>query len=165
MKRENQIGYLKFFIGLFFGVLLSCIIVLIMKSYGYITIDKQGSDNLGIKAVNYMYTFDGLNNLAYNDKQLKKITTKKAYQAMTVTDADKALNTYLKLKAKDGSFKCKVDIIDAFQGENHGYVVYTLDTAALTYGRRFIFFYKIDKEGKIKNPIEYEGITFPNYVK
>lgn len=158
-------GVLKVFIGVFIGVAASALFLFIMKSQGYIKVYIEPEENVGIEAVNYMYTFYNLNNLAYNDKELEKITTEKAYKLMTATDVDKALNTYLKLKAKDSDeFASEVVVLENRQCDSFGYVVYTLKNDAITYGRRFMLFYDLTKDGKIKNPVEYEGYLFPNYA-
>lgn len=156
---------LKMFLGVFIGIAISSVFIFILSKQGYVSFQKTYDDDVGIEAVNYMYSFNNLNNLSYNDKELKKITTKRAYKLMTATDVDKALNTYLKLKAKDSDeFSSEVVVLESRQCDDFGYVIYTLKNDAITYGRRFMLFYDLTKDRKIKNPVEYEGYLFPNYV-
>ena len=110
----------------------------------------QGS--LGIDAVNYLYNFKTIDDLDKNDKKLKDITTESAYESLTVTNSDKALNTYLKFKDNAVS----VEILSSGPGK----VVYTLHSDSLSDGRKFIFLYEVNLFGKIANAQEFEAIPF-----
>ena len=53
---------------------------------------------VGIKAVNYLYDFNSIDELESNLPKLESITTKSVYNKIAVVNSDKALNTYLKFK-------------------------------------------------------------------
>lgn len=107
---------------------------------------------LGVEAVNYLYNFNTVDDLDENDKKLKDITTKSAYESLTVTNSDKALNTYLKFKDN----AVEVEILSSGPGK----VVYTLHSDSLSDGRKFIFLYEVSFFGKITSAEEFEAIPF-----
>lgn len=110
---------------------------------------------IGERAVNYMYTYTKVEDLVEQDERLKKICNKSAYDYLTATDSDKALNTYLKFKKNP----CEVEIVRSNQNNNGGFVLYKLKTSSIAYGRIFMFLYDL-KDGKIHNPREMECIDF-----
>lgn len=108
--------------------------------------------SLGVEAVNYLYNFNSVDDLDKNDKKLKDITTESAYESLTVTNSDKALNTYLKFKDN----AVEVEILSSGPGK----VVYTLHSDSLSDGRKFIFLYEVNLFGKITSAQEFEAIPF-----
>lgn len=108
--------------------------------------------SLGVDAVNYLYNFNSVDDLDKNDKKLKDITTESAYESLTVTNSDKALNTYLKFKDN----AVEVEILSSGPGK----VVYTLHSDSLSDGRKFIFLYEVNFFGKITSAQEFEAIPF-----
>lgn len=135
------------------GVLLIVIIAI-----GYVCysswINKKAT-NLGEQVVMYLYNYEKIEDLQTQDKQLKEITTKEAYEELTATNANKALNTYLKFKGNP----VKVKILRSNYNDDGGYVLYTLKTDSLSDGRLFELLYDV-KEGKLDNPREMECVDF-----
>lgn len=111
---------------------------------------SQGS--IGVDAVNYLYNYKTIEQLAKQDESLKEIVTDDVYKYLTVTNYDKSLNVYLKFK------QCEVEV--EILSSSPGKVVYTLHTDALSDGRKFIFLYDVNWFGKICNVQEFEGIPF-----
>lgn len=139
-------------IKIVFLVLLAFIVL----ALGYILAkDVDTKKSLGVQAVEYLYTFEDVYQLADQDEELKKITTESAYKKLTATDVDKALNTYLKFKEESA----KVRIIREHSDNKGGYVLYTIDSNAISAERLFLMLYDINK-GKLDNPRELEGIDF-----
>lgn len=132
-------------------VILLCVIALGL-SLVCIKFEIFSGGKVGVEAVNYLYNFKSVDELSENDEKLKEITTEEAYTALTVTNADKALNTYLKFKNNS----VEVEIISSGRGK----VVYTLHSDSLSDGRKFIFLYDVNFFGKITNAEEFEAIPF-----
>lgn len=107
---------------------------------------------LGVEAVNYMYNFSDVKELDANMPKLESITTKEVYSGLTIDNMDRALNTYIKFK----NVPCKVRVLK----NTHNYVLYTLDTDALSSGRKFLFLFDVNKAGKISYVREVEAIDF-----
>lgn len=108
--------------------------------------------SVGEKAVMALYDFKDINELEDQLGDLKRITTESVYNKIAVINADKALNTYLKMHKNP----VKVEIID----KQPGIVHYTLHTDSLSDGRQFLFIYKVNWLGKICYVNEMEGIGF-----
>lgn len=136
-------------------VLLFIITATLVSALWYVIYSRRDSGDLGVKAVVLMYEFEKIEDLAEQDASLKTITTESAYKYLTVTDADRALTTYLKFKKK----KCSVIIVSSNYSKSGGSVVYTLDSVSVSNGRTFSFIYDL-VDGKINNPREYECIDF-----
>lgn len=136
---------------IFFFIIISMIISALWYAFYY----PRNVDDLGVKAVVLMYEFEKIEDLAGQDAELKGITTDTAYNYLTVTDSDRALNTYLKFKKKS----CSVRIVRSNFSKSGGSVVYTLDSVSVSNGRTFSFIYDL-VDGKIDNPREYECIDF-----
>lgn len=132
------------------------VLAFIVITLGYVLArDANTKKSLGAQVVEYLYTFEDVYQLADQDEELKKITTESAYKKLTATDVDKALNTYLKFREESA----KVRIIREHSDSKGGYVLYTIDSNAISAERLFLMLYDIDK-GKLDNPRELEGIDF-----
>lgn len=112
-------------------------------------------ENIGIKTLEYLYNFKDVYDLAEQDELLKEITTEEAYKYLTVTDSDKALNTYLKFKEDPVNIK----VVESYSGLKGGYVIYNIENINIDRRRTFQFFYEV-KAGKICRAKEMEGIDF-----
>lgn len=133
-----------------------CIIFLILVVCIYaVKLYYTRNVGLGERAVYDLYDFTDIYELASQDEDLKNICTDDAYKDLTVTNKDKALNTYLKFK------KCpvKVKVLRSSYNNNGGYVLYTLDCNAISSERKFLFLFDIEGD-KISNPREMECIDF-----
>lgn len=132
------------------------LIVIIAIGYVFYSswVNKEAT-NLGEQVVMLLYNYDKVEDLQTQDKQLKEITTDDAYDDLTATNANKALNTYLKFKGN----AVKVKVIRSNYNDEGGYVLYTLKTDSLSDGRLFEMLYDV-KDGKLDNPREMECVDF-----
>lgn len=111
--------------------------------------------NTGVKAVELMYDFKTAYELNDQMSELKKITTTDIYRELTIDNADRTLNTYLKFKNKP----VEVEIIKS----TDNYVLYRLNTEVITTNRKFMFVFDTDWLGRINYVREMEVIDFyPN---
>lgn len=134
------------------------VILIVLVAGGYVLysswVNKEAT-NLGEQTVMLLYNYDKIEDLQTQDKQLKEITTKDAYEELTATNANKALNTYLKFKGNP----VKVKVLRSNYDDEGGYVLYTLKTDSLSDGRLFELLYDV-KDGKLDNPREMECVDF-----
>lgn len=109
----------------------------------------------GVKVVKLMYDFETAYELNDQMVDLKKLTTKDVYNSLTIDNADRTLNTYLKFKNKP----VEVEIIKS----TNSYVLYRLNTEVITTNRKFMFVFDTDWLGRINYVREMEVIDFyPN---
>lgn len=113
-------------------------------------ITSKGSK--GEEVVKLLYDFRKIDDLAKQDEKVKSLLTEEVYKELTVRDAERALNTYLKFKQNP----CSVEILE----KRPGTIIYTLNTNSLSAGRVFIFTYDVNIWGKICYARELEGIDF-----
>lgn len=130
--------------------LAGCVLVFGLMLSNKYELFSQGK--VGIEAVELLYDFNNINELANNLKDLKKMMTTKCYYKTTVLNSEKSLNTYLKFKKKS----TKVNIIDS----KPGFVLYSLDNEYITDSRIFIFSYRLNLFGDICEVREFEAIDF-----
>lgn len=116
---------------------------------------KNNDESIGIQVVKNLYEFEEISDLNEGDKKLKELVNDNVYKQLTVTDAYRALNTYLKIKDNP----CKVVVLDKLETKEGGYVKYSLDTISISSTRIFMFTYKLEK-GKIVEVKEMECIPF-----
>lgn len=116
---------------------------------------KNNNESIGVQAVKDLYEFEKIEDLNDGDKKLKELVSDDVYKQLTVTDAYRALNTYLKIKDSP----CKVVVLDKLETKEGGYVKYSLDTISISSTRIFMFTYKTEK-GKITEVKEMECIPF-----
>lgn len=142
------------FHGSLVPIIITTLVCLLLLGWVLLCLKYEVFTNgsLGVEAVNYLYNFNSVDDLDKNDKKLKDITTESAYESLTVTNSDKALNTYLKFKDN----AVEVEILSSGPGK----VVYTLHSDSLSDGRKFIFLYEVNLFGKITSAQEFEAIPF-----
>lgn len=104
------------------------------------------------KLVNYMYTFNSIEDLKARQDKIKGLVTKDAYQFVELNNMEHSLQAYLKLKGKSS----KVDI----QNVTDDYVIYELDSEAITPGRTFMLMYGTNFLGKLNRIREAEVVDF-----
>lgn len=146
----STMKWLKSRLPILIGLLVSLFFITMYVNYA-----TSSKESVGSKVVQLLYTFEDVYQLADQDEELKKITTESAYKKLTATDVDKALNTYLKFKQESA----KVRILREHSDNKGGYVLYTIDSNAISANRLFLLLYDLDK-GKLDNPRELEGIDF-----
>lgn len=148
------------------------IIVLAVSVLGFmytIKLLKSDKDSIGVQAVKLLYDFESLDQLNQQMQSLEDICTPDVYTQLSATNQEKALNVYLKFKLseavknskmEDTYYNPSVRILEEITSSDGGYVLYTIDTPALSEGRLFIFSYKLDKHDKLSSVHEMEGIDF-----
>ncbi|MGL4950168.1 MAG: hypothetical protein ACRC5M_07270 [Anaeroplasmataceae bacterium] len=137
------------------SILVSIIVVLLVIIGFMFMAMRTPKETEGAKVVKLLYNFDTIEQLAVQDYDLEKLTTESAYKYLTVTNSDRALNTYLKFNKKP----TEVQILREGYSSKGGYVLYTLNTTALSAGRKFLFMYDLE-DGLVTNPREMECIDF-----
>ena len=149
MSRNQSISrssVLKFLTAVVFSFSVG-VLILFLASY-----DREGlEDDIGIKAVKYMYQFTTIAELDANMEGLKLITSDEVYNYLTFDRTDKALNVYLKFHNKP--------VFVNIEDTGPGFVIYTLNTESISADRRFVFFFKV-KSGKIVYAREGEFLDF-----
>lgn len=132
-----------------------CILLLIITLYNKQIIVEEKKD-LGVKAVMALYDFRDAYQLDSNMVTLKDITTEAVFNDLTIDNEQRTLNTYLKFEGK----AVTVNILK----NTESYVLYSLDTEKISADRIFVFFFDVDKEGKISWYKEVEGIEFVDTI-
>lgn len=107
---------------------------------------------LGVRAVRCMYEFGSAEQLDSNMLDLKLLTTNDVFAYLTIDNEERTLCTYLKFKNEPVS----VNVIKS----TSSYVLYSLDTEAISEDRIFLFLFDVDSSGKISGVREVEGIDF-----
>ena len=148
------------------------IVILAVSGLGYLCITKvlkSDKDSIGVQAVKLLYDFESLDQLNQQMQSLEDICTPDVYTQLSATNQEKALNVYLKFKLseavknsklEDTYYNPSVRILEEITSSEGGYVLYTIDTPALSEGRLFIFSYKLDEHNKLSSVHEMEGIDF-----
>lgn len=133
-------------------VIIICLsIILFIVSFCLVQHFRKKS--IALRAVNDMYTFVSYDSLAQNNMpDLQKICTKEVYDKLALQNTDRALTTYLKFKNEP----VKVNIIKT----TDEYIIYSLETDAITRTRKFVFFYNVNLLGKINDVSEAELYDF-----
>lgn len=137
-----------------YSIVLSIALVLGIAGV-YHLINMQAKD-VGTTAVNYLYDFTDLQELADNMSALKSLCTEEVYSVLTIDNEERALNTYLKFQG----LETRVEVLVCRYSKSTGYVIYTLHTDALLAGRRFLFMYDLNSAGKICSVYEAELLDF-----
>lgn len=148
------------------------IIVLVVSVLGFmytIGLFKSDKDSVGVQAVKLLYDFESLDQLNQQMQSLEDICTPEVYTQLSATNQEKALNVYLKFKLseavknskmEDTYYNPSVRILEEITSSDGGYILYTIDTPALSEGRLFIFSYKLNEHNKLSSVHEMEGIDF-----
>lgn len=130
---------------------------------GGLFVDAQLSNNrtvdqeIGKAAVLSLYNFQTVEELSDQMDDLKKITTEEVYNQLTVDRTDRALNVYLKFKAKP--------TVVQFETITDSYIIYSLATESIQADRKFAFFYNVNKNGLIDKVRESEIVDFTTNVQ
>lgn len=135
-------------------ILITILICILIVISGMFIIKREIISNgrVGSKAVKLLYEFDSVSELEDNLVKLRSMMTDRCYYSVTVLNSDKSLNTYLKFKKE----KTKVEILDS----KPGFVLYSIKNPNISYDRLFIFSYRLNSSGKIKEVREFEAIDF-----
>lgn len=133
--------------------IMVCIFYKVVQEYN----KKKNSEELGINTVKLLYDFRDYDELAANQVALMECTTEEVYNQLTFDNEERTLYTYLKFAGESSS----VEVIKS----TDSYVLYTLNTAALLSGRKFIFLFEVDSDRKICYAREEECIDFVDYIR
>lgn len=108
--------------------------------------------DIGLIAVNSLYDFSNLAELDDNMDVLRSVTTDKVYEMLTIDRTDRALSVYLKFNNKP-TIVLPETVTDS-------YIIYSLKTDSINAGRKFVFFYSVNEDGKIDTVREAEIVDF-----
>lgn len=130
-----------------------CKLLIIWLLLGSLSVGCRNTadSDIGRQAVELMYTFDDLSELALNQKKLKRLMAEEVYNELTIDKEGRQLFSYLKFQGAP----CKVQILSS----TDDHVIFRLQNANVDDGRLFIFFYKVSS-GKISYVREVECIDF-----
>lgn len=119
-----------------------------------LTISKE--KEVGVKLVNYLYTFSDMYELDTNKNKLKTLCTSGVFNELTVDNEERTMRTYLK-------FRGEPSVVKVIKSRRN-YVLYRLETEAISKDRLFILTYDLDKKGRVCYVREMECIDFIKYV-
>ena len=139
----------------FFGNMLVAFIVTVV-ALGTKDIKVSEHESIGIELVKALYDFKDVYQLDSNMVIVKELTTEPVFNDLTIDNEQRTLTTYLKFNNKP----CTVHIID----NTDSYVMYRLENENISSDRIFVFFFKVDKDGKVNWYKEVEGIEFVNTI-
>lgn len=151
-KQANKKNIISMICKLFALAWLVCIILFINNKQ----LIKEEKEQIGLTAVKALYDFRDAYQLDSNMVTLKEITTEPVFNDLTIDNEQRTLNTYLKFEGKSVT----VNILK----NTDSYVLYSLNTEKISDERIFVFFFDVDKEGKISWYKEVEGIEFVNTI-
>lgn len=129
-----------------------CVIAIILFIVFSLKFEIFSRGSIGEQVIYALYDFESVEDLSLSDDDLKKLVTDEVYTNLSVTNSDKALNTYLKFKEESVS----VEILETRPGS----ILYTLNTNSLSSGRKFLLLYDVNIFGKVSYAREMECIDF-----
>lgn len=135
------------------GILITVVAIAVIIPIAILS-SKEGSarEELGLLAVKYMYNFQNPYELDDNMESLKVITTDEVYDNLTIDKTDRVLNVYLKFKGKP--------VLPVIEKSTEKYIIYRLETDAISSSRRFVFYFDVNNKGKISWIREGELVDF-----
>lgn len=152
MKQRVMAGVRKIAPAMIY-VIVSVIIFVSLSNYRDNSVDEK-KRLLGEKAVLLLYDFGTPEQLNYQMRGLKAITTEPVFNQLTIDNEDRTLNTYLKFKNE----AVTVNVIRS----SSDYVMYSLSTPNISEERVFVFFFEVNDGGIIEYVREAEVIDFIN---
>lgn len=132
-------------------ILVAVIIFLIADRAWDSTLDGS-KETIGIQLVKTLYEFDNESEFAVNRSKLKSMVTSDVYDSYTIDVEHRNMLTYLEYQNNPSS----VNII----ASTDSYVVYSLNTSAVSERRKFCLFFRLNKQGKVMEVTETECIDF-----
>lgn len=115
-------------------------------------IESEKRQETGRQLVLALYDYPSVEQLDEQMKIVRGLTTEGVFNQLTLDNEERTLNTYLKFEQK----AVTVEILESTED----YVLYTLHTEALSEGRKFIFLYSLNEDGKVDWVQEAECIDF-----
>lgn len=127
---------------------ITLMLLVLLKTFTYSGVKSK----IGVNAVQLLYSFRSVDTIQYQMSSLKKLTTDTVYNQLTIDNEERRLNTYLKFKESASTV-----VIDK---TTEDYIIYHLDCETIDSGRKFIFMYHLNRDGKIDVVKECELIDF-----
>lgn len=141
-----------------FGAYVLAIAFLQGKSLDSVIADSSASTkaDLGVELVKAMYDFENPYELDKNMLVVQKLVTEDVFSDLTIDNEQRTLSTYFKFK--DASVH--VNVLKS----TDSYVLYSLDSEAISADRKFILIFSVNEEGVINEVKEMECYEYLNSI-
>ena len=141
-----------------FGAYVLAIAFLQGKSLDSVIADSSAGTkaDLGVELVKAMYDFENPYELAKNMLVVQKLVTADVFSDLTIDNEQRTLSTYFKFK--DASVH--VNVLKS----TDSYVLYSLDSEAISADRKFILIFSVNEEGVINEVKEMECYEYLNSI-
>ena len=141
-----------------FGAYVLAIAFLQGKSLDSVIADSSAGTkaDLGVELVKAMYDFENPYELDKNMLVVQKLVTEDVFSDLTIDDEQRTLSTYFKFK--DASVH--VNVLKS----TDSYVLYSLDSEAISADRKFILIFSVNEEGVINEVKEMECYEYLNSI-
>lgn len=156
-NRKKLITGLRYAAGLLVTFVVVFVVIFSLLTLVRRYNSKVDKEAIGTKAVKLLYEFGSYEELAMQQIELQAITSEEVYNQLTFDNEERTLYTYLKFKGESST----VEVLKS----TDNYVFYTLHSPALVSGRKFIFLFDVDHNGKLVSVREEECIDFVEYIK
>lgn len=141
-----------------FGAYVLAIAFLQGKSLDSVIADSSAGTkaDLGVELVKAMYDFENPYELDKNMLVVQKLVTEDVFSDLTIDNEQRTLSTYFKFK--DASVH--VNVLKS----TDSYVLYSLDSEAISADRKFILIFSVNEEGVINEVKEMECYEYLNSI-
>ena len=141
-----------------FGAYVLAIAFLQGKSLDSVIADSSAGTkaDLGVELVKAMYDFENPYELDKNMLVVQKLVTEDVFSDLTIDNEQRTLSTYFKFK--DASVH--VNVLKS----TDSYVLYSLDSEAISADRKFILIFSVNEEGVINEVKEVECYEYLNSI-
>lgn len=141
-----------------FGAYVLAIAFLQGKSLDSVIADSSADTkaDLGVELVKAMYDFENPYELDKNMLVVQKLVTEDVFSDLTIDNEQRTLSTYFKFK--DASVH--VNVLKS----TDSYVLYSLDSEAISADRKFILIFSVNEEGVINEVKEMECYEYLNSI-
>lgn len=141
-----------------FGAYVLAIAFLQGKSLDSVIADSSAGTkaDLGVELVKVMYDFENPYELDKNMLVVQKLVTEDVFSDLTIDNEQRTLSTYFKFK--DASVH--VNVLKS----TDSYVLYSLDSEAISADRKFILIFSVNEEGVINEVKEMECYEYLNSI-
>lgn len=141
-----------------FGAYVLAIAFLQGKSLDSVIADSSSGTkaDLGVELVKAMYDFENPYELDKNMLVVQKLVTEDVFSDLTIDNEQRTLSTYFKFK--DASVH--VNVLKS----TDSYVLYSLDSEAISADRKFILIFSVNEEGVINEVKEMECYEYLNSI-
>lgn len=141
-----------------FGAYVLAIAFLQGKSLDSVIADSSAGTkaDLGVELVKAMYDFENPYELDKNMLVVQKLVTEDVFPDLTIDNEQRTLSTYFKFK--DASVH--VNVLKS----TDSYVLYSLDSEAISADRKFILIFSVNEEGVINEVKEMECYEYLNSI-